>query len=174
MRVGKNKQGFTIVELLIVVVVIAILAAITIVSYNGITNNTYDTSVKGDLANFARKYEMFKTDNAASLYPYGNGAGGTQSLDNIPMQINKKAYDTSVNYNLLNCTSNGNPGSNYALMAISRTGKKFWVGSNSGGVKEYTGADAWGEIGMCTYVLAGSVGNGAGWGSGVWRSWAQG
>ena len=35
---AKQTQGFTIVELLIVVVVIAILAAITIVSYNGIQN----------------------------------------------------------------------------------------------------------------------------------------
>lgn len=33
----RNRQGFTIVELLIVVVVIATLAAITIISYNGIT-----------------------------------------------------------------------------------------------------------------------------------------
>ena len=32
----KTKSGFTIVELLIVIVVIGILAAITIVAYNGI------------------------------------------------------------------------------------------------------------------------------------------
>ena len=31
-----DKHGFTIVELLIVIVVIAILAAITVVAYNGI------------------------------------------------------------------------------------------------------------------------------------------
>ncbi|NCO10935.1 prepilin-type N-terminal cleavage/methylation domain-containing protein, partial [Candidatus Saccharibacteria bacterium] len=36
-RSYKRINGFTIVELLIVVVVIAILAAITLVSYNGIT-----------------------------------------------------------------------------------------------------------------------------------------
>jgi prepilin-type N-terminal cleavage/methylation domain-containing protein len=37
MRASKQKQrGFTIVELLIVIVVIGILAAITIVAYNGI------------------------------------------------------------------------------------------------------------------------------------------
>ena len=38
--VRKLNQGFTIVELLIVVVVIAILAAITIIAYNGITTRT--------------------------------------------------------------------------------------------------------------------------------------
>ena len=50
-----NKQGFTIVELLIVIVVIAILAAITIVSYNGITNSANDSSVKSDLRNIGAK-----------------------------------------------------------------------------------------------------------------------
>lgn len=39
-----SSSGFTIVELLIVVVVIAILAAITIVSYNGITANANDSA----------------------------------------------------------------------------------------------------------------------------------
>jgi len=43
-QVGKQ-TGFTIVELLIVVVVIAILAAITIISYNGIQNRAKDTAV---------------------------------------------------------------------------------------------------------------------------------
>ncbi len=33
-----KSRGFTIVELLIVIVIIAILAAITIVAYNGIQN----------------------------------------------------------------------------------------------------------------------------------------
>lgn len=40
----KNKQnsGFTIVELLIVIVVIGILAAITIVAYNGVQQRARD------------------------------------------------------------------------------------------------------------------------------------
>lgn len=53
-------QGFTIVELLIVVVVIAILAAITIVSYNGITNRANDMSVQNDLRNIAKKFEEYR------------------------------------------------------------------------------------------------------------------
>ena len=40
----RQRSGFTVVELLIVVVVIAILAAITVVSYNGISLNSRNTS----------------------------------------------------------------------------------------------------------------------------------
>jgi len=42
---GQKQSGFTIVELLIVVVVIAILAAITIVAYNGIQNRAKSSAV---------------------------------------------------------------------------------------------------------------------------------
>lgn len=41
----RKQTGFTIVELLIVIVVIGILAAITIISYNGIQARAYNTSV---------------------------------------------------------------------------------------------------------------------------------
>lgn len=47
----KSSRGFTIVELLIVIVVIAILAAITIVAYNGIRRQVSEASLKTDLRN---------------------------------------------------------------------------------------------------------------------------
>ncbi|MEO8691834.1 MAG: prepilin-type N-terminal cleavage/methylation domain-containing protein, partial [Candidatus Saccharimonas sp.] len=42
-------SAFTIVELLIVIVIIAILATITIVAYNGITSRAHDASTKSNL-----------------------------------------------------------------------------------------------------------------------------
>ena len=65
---NKPKQhGFTIVELLIVIVVIAILAAITIVAFNGIQNRA-KSSTGQSLANaIMKKAEAYNTIN--STYP---------------------------------------------------------------------------------------------------------
>ena len=42
-------RGFTIIELLIVIVIIGILVAITAVSYNGITKSAKESALKSDL-----------------------------------------------------------------------------------------------------------------------------
>jgi len=64
MYVGKNtaktKPGFTIVELLIVIVVIGILAAITIVSYNGIQDRAKSVAAQSDVSQNAKLLEVYK------------------------------------------------------------------------------------------------------------------
>ena len=59
---ANSKNGFTIVELLIVVVVIAILAAITIVSYNGITARAYTSSSLSTVEEVQKKAEMWNSE----------------------------------------------------------------------------------------------------------------
>lgn len=56
--IKSGQNGFTIVELLIVVVVIGILAAIVVVAYNGITNSAKESAVQSDLAGVGKKLEM--------------------------------------------------------------------------------------------------------------------
>ena len=52
---AKQKQyGFTIVELLIVIVVIAILAAITIVAFTNLQRRAVNSAVTSDLTNNAK------------------------------------------------------------------------------------------------------------------------
>ena len=51
-----TKNGFTIVELLIVIVVIGILAAITIVAFSGIQNRANNTTLSTDLSNAQKNW----------------------------------------------------------------------------------------------------------------------
>lgn len=59
---NKNKTGFTIVELLIVIVVIGILAAITIVAYNGIQTRANGSVASSALTQAARKIAVWQVD----------------------------------------------------------------------------------------------------------------
>jgi prepilin-type N-terminal cleavage/methylation domain-containing protein len=62
-----KEKGFTIVELLIVIVVIAILAAITIVGYNGIQKRAYWSQIYSEVHALSIYFDSYQIDNGA--YP---------------------------------------------------------------------------------------------------------
>jgi prepilin-type N-terminal cleavage/methylation domain-containing protein len=66
-KINKDR-GFTIVELLVVIVVIGILAAITIVSYTGITTRAKNTKAQSNAQSVQNVAEVYAADNLA-----GNG-----------------------------------------------------------------------------------------------------
>lgn len=82
-----NDDGFTIVELLIVIVVIAILATISVVAYNGIQDRAIASTLTSDLANFAKKIELAKVDTVDGKYP-----GFNDLTANMGITATKSAY----------------------------------------------------------------------------------
>lgn len=72
--------GFTIVELLIVIVVIGILAAIVVVAYNGISTRANNTAKLTEINAFAKLFEVYKAQNGQ--YPQQQLATSTQPTTN--------------------------------------------------------------------------------------------
>jgi len=84
-------RGFTIVELLIVIVVIGILAAISIVAYNGIQNRAEASKEIRDLQSISQAINLYYVDNGQ--YPSTGGSGswvGWSQLANFVPGITPK------------------------------------------------------------------------------------
>lgn len=81
----KPKQGFTLVELLIVIVIIAILAAITVVSYNGVQNRALDARRAADMTNIKQALMSYDAVHAGipkvASYSSTNYSGWDSSIN---------------------------------------------------------------------------------------------
>jgi len=153
-----NRHGFTIVELLIVIVVIAILAAISIVAYNGVQSRTNDSAVKSDLAQFAKLMTLQRVD--LGTYP----ATLTQSMG---IKATKSAYGTDAQgANFRYCLNSSTD--SYVLLANSKSGKYFMT-LNSRNVEETAATYGWGVCGHVGLSSTNPAQNG--YLSGTWASW---
>lgn len=119
-------HGFTIVELLIVIVVIAILAAVSIVAFTGIQDKAITASLQSDLSNAAKQLKLYYTANGA--YP--------TSIDPVtycptPADTNYclKPSDNVVftNYSANNAASPPT----FSLNARHTNGTQFYVSENT-------------------------------------------
>ena len=78
---NRKERGFTIVELLVVIVVIGILAAITIISYAGITARANLSSAQSAANAFIQKAEAYNAD--VGYYPVAYNTLTSASSDKI-------------------------------------------------------------------------------------------
>lgn len=163
-----SSSGFTIVELLIVVVVIAILAAIGVVAYTGIQNRAYNTTVQADLRQIGNTISQFIAIN--------NRAPTFTELEGLEGRFTKSAYSTTANA-VIYCHNVVDGIPVFAVGGVSRADDAFYYSTQSGGVQQ---RESWGStvsnLALCPLLGVPTGGSYAQWwiynsnGSG-WLGW---
>ncbi|MEI6850768.1 MAG: FISUMP domain-containing protein [Candidatus Saccharibacteria bacterium] len=143
-KTNSKQSAFTIVELLVVIVVIGILAAITIVAYTGISKKATEATLQSDLSGASKQLEIFKVTNGA--YPETNNCSiavsttniclkpsGTNTLSYTPgTQTNPQTYslDAVNGTNNYNVTNNSAPTVTVADTSFVTIGTQSWKKTN--------------------------------------------
>ena len=142
-----NKHGFTIVELLIVIVVIAVLAAVTIVAFNGLSQRARESQVQADLSGAVKQLKVYYAEN--SVYPTANtcpnpssnqvclkSSGGTTFVyapnnSTSPPSFNLSASNSGVSYVASDTTNPSKSiGGNFVSLTNLATNGDFSAGSS--------------------------------------------
>lgn len=146
----KRQRGFTIVELLIVIVIIGILAAITVVAYNGIQNRAQQSAFQSDFTNTVKMTELYYNDSATSgAYPFS-----ATTITQAGIKLTKSSYNAAVW-----CYPNDRSG--WALVADNKDGKTYYISNMQRTMTEYTLNKVQGQSGgtTCPGVSSNSMGN---------------
>lgn len=80
----KNRErGFTIVELLIVIVIIGILAALVIVAYSGITSRAKKQAAQASASAVQKKIEAYAADQSGTYPAFADASVLVAALDGV-------------------------------------------------------------------------------------------
>ena len=76
----ENEEGFTLVELMVVIVIIGLLATVVLINVLPSQDRAMVTKAKADIATLSQAMEMYRLDN----FSYPTGGDGLQALVNAP------------------------------------------------------------------------------------------
>jgi type IV pilus assembly protein PilE len=149
----RRNQGFTLIELMIVVAIIGIIAAIAYPNYTEYVERARRTDAQGALMGLAAAMERHRTANGTYLGA-GSPDSGAPSIyaDESPIDGAPKFYDltiddgsvvanvTATTYVLIATPKNAQAGN--GILTLSHTGARGWDENNDGDVDD-AGENNW-------------------------------
>ena len=131
----RNNAGFTLVELVIVIIIIGILATLILVAFNGVQARAHDAIIKSDLRSFANKLQQYYVTNGQ----YPPVSPPSSIITSLELKATKASYKSASGWNtLLFCIQPLDPGARFVLAAVSKS-ENMYTYSSQGGLQQFTG-----------------------------------
>ncbi len=127
---NKTTTAFTIVELLIVIIIIAILATISIATYTNIQNRANDSVIQSDITNMAKQIRLDSVTRGSFILG-GSATGDSTRFSVFRFRPTKSAYSMASS-NLFYCTGTVDGVQIFRIGARSKSDNVFSYDSESG------------------------------------------
>ena len=132
MHSAGSMRGFTLVELAVVIVIIAVLTTVGAILYRGYTERASDIAVQKMLEDIDAQITVGTTRDPDGYCP--TNADILTAIDQDSTAIDKK-----INNILLLKGTFGELRCNYGIVIYSVSGKAFYITSGHNSIQEYTG-----------------------------------
>ena len=127
----KSEKGFTLIELMIVVAIIGILAAIAIPQFSSYRIRAFNSAAESDMRNIMNGEEAYFADNEtyADVAKVGSQTASTTTFGSLPgVKLSKGVYGEVT----------GSGVSDFTAHTKHYSGDKTYVGSASAGIVSST------------------------------------
>ena len=114
----KNQKGFTLIELMIVIAIIGILAAIAIPQFSAYRKRSYNSAAQSDLRNAATAQEAYQVDEQTYCTTEGTLTGSTYGF----------FQSTNVTFDVAGADTHA-----YTMTAFHTSGDKTYTLTGPGG-----------------------------------------
>jgi general secretion pathway protein G len=120
---GRNEKGFTLVEMMVVIVIIGLLATVVIINVMPATDRAAQTRVKADLDTLSQALDMYRLENMR----YPTAQEGLAALQ--PNYVRRLPNDPWNNpYVYVSPGANGAP---YQVASLGADGREGGTGENA-------------------------------------------